>query len=104
MQKNTFEDMFISRTLFLLLCPFAISRSYLSPFTTRIGGLRLMMGTTAGSAASASSYPLLADESIMSAKAHGTCVAPVQRKLRYRHGSGVVCIGSTGADEFCCSS
>merc|ERR1711990_1388668 len=46
-------------------------------------------------AASDSPYPILGEESIMSKKAHGTCVQPVQQNLLYG------CDFET-ADRICC--
>ncbi len=52
-----------------------------------------MMGNSA--ARSSSGYPIYADESIMSQKQHGTCVAPVMQNLRWK------CDVNT-ADRICC--
>lgn len=52
-----------------------------------------MMGVQAS--ASSNEYPIYADDSMMDARAHGTCLRPVMNKLRWG------CDIST-ADRICC--
>jgi hypothetical protein len=55
-----------------------------------------MMGSSSStSKGSDGTYPIYADESVMSQKDHGTCVAPVQKKLRWNCDVGT-------ADRICC--
>jgi hypothetical protein len=81
--------------LFLMITAFAstsfrllVTRSLIFP--RPIQSFSHMMGTT-----KSSEYPIYADESLMKAKAHGTCEKPVMKTLRWG------CDHET-ADRICC--
>ena len=64
----------------------------------KIGGVltkALKGGTMAASASTGAGFPILAEESIMSKKAHGTCDKPVQENLLWG-------CDNKKADEICC--